>query len=133
MFSHIITFESSLPEARGGHSLCAIICERVLIPAQRCQRPNRPRQNKLRAKKKPDPKIWLLKMFPAITYFRTSMHYHWPRKLNGRVRNGNVCFLVGIVTGMHRSASKAAFFCVKKSKCIATSEISRHIVIACTS
>jgi hypothetical protein len=31
MFSHIITFGSSLPEARGGHSLCAIICERVLI------------------------------------------------------------------------------------------------------
>jgi hypothetical protein len=30
MFSHIITFGSSLPEARGGHSLCAIICERVL-------------------------------------------------------------------------------------------------------
>jgi hypothetical protein len=30
MFSHIITFGSSLPEALGGHSLCAIICERVL-------------------------------------------------------------------------------------------------------
>jgi hypothetical protein len=30
MFSHIITSGSSLPEARGGHSLCAIICERVL-------------------------------------------------------------------------------------------------------
>ena len=62
-------------------------------------------------------------MFPAITYFRTGMHYHRPRELNGRVRNGNVCFLVGIVTGMHRSASKAAFFCVKKSKCIATLKI----------
>jgi hypothetical protein len=31
MFSHIITFGSSLPEARGGHSLYAIICERVLM------------------------------------------------------------------------------------------------------
>jgi hypothetical protein len=31
MFSHIITFGSSLPELLGGHSLCAIICERVLI------------------------------------------------------------------------------------------------------
>jgi hypothetical protein len=37
MFSHIITFGSSLPEARGGHSLCAIICERVLIPEKRQQ------------------------------------------------------------------------------------------------
>ena len=33
MFPHIITFGSSLPEARGGHSLCAIICERVLTVA----------------------------------------------------------------------------------------------------
>jgi hypothetical protein len=30
MFSHIIIFGSSLPEARGGHSLCTIICGRVL-------------------------------------------------------------------------------------------------------
>ena len=57
------------------------------------------------------------KMFPAITYFRTGGHYHRPCKLNGRVRNGNVCFLAGKVTGIRRSASKAAFFCVKKSKC----------------
>ena len=31
MFSHIIIFGSSLPEALGGQSLYAIICERVLI------------------------------------------------------------------------------------------------------
>lgn len=56
-------------------------------------------------------------MFPAITYFRTGGHYHRPYELNGRVRNGNVCFLTGIVTGIHRSASKTAFSCAKKSKC----------------
>ncbi len=31
MFSHIIIFGSSLPELLGGHSLCAIICGRVLM------------------------------------------------------------------------------------------------------
>ena len=69
------------------------------------------------AQKKLRPKSQLKKMFPAITYFRTGMHYHRPCKLNGRVRNGNVCFLAGKVTGIRRSASRAAFFCVKKSKC----------------
>jgi hypothetical protein len=38
-------------------------------------------------------------MVPAITYFRTFRHYHRPEKLNNRVRNGNVCFLLGKVTG----------------------------------
>src|SRR5690242_12032004 len=38
-------------------------------------------------------------MVPAITYFRTFRHYHWPEELNGRVRNGNECFLLGKVTG----------------------------------
>jgi hypothetical protein len=38
-------------------------------------------------------------MVPAITYFRTFRHYHRPEKLNDRVRNGNVCFLLGKVTG----------------------------------
>jgi hypothetical protein len=33
MFSHIIIFESSLPEALGGQSLYTIICERVLSSA----------------------------------------------------------------------------------------------------
>lgn len=56
-------------------------------------------------------------MFPAITYFRTGGHYHRPCELNGRVRNGNVCFLTGIVTGIRESASKAALSRVKKSKC----------------
>jgi hypothetical protein len=31
MFSHIIIFASSLPEALGGQALYAIICERVRI------------------------------------------------------------------------------------------------------
>jgi hypothetical protein len=34
MFSHIIIFGSSLPELLGGHSLCVIICGRVLIDAE---------------------------------------------------------------------------------------------------
>jgi hypothetical protein len=33
MFSHIIIFGSSLPELLGGHSLCTIICGRVLMYA----------------------------------------------------------------------------------------------------
>lgn len=37
---------------------------------------------------------------PAMTYFRTGMHYHRPLLLNGRVRNGNACLQQGIVTGM---------------------------------
>jgi hypothetical protein len=36
---------------------------------------------------------------PAMTYFRACGHYHRPRELNGRVRNGNVCFLTRKVTG----------------------------------
>jgi hypothetical protein len=39
------------------------------------------------------------KMIPAMTYFRTFRHYHRPKELNGRVRNGNECFLPGKVTG----------------------------------
>ncbi len=42
---------------------------------------------------------FLVWMIPAITYFRAGMHYHRPWKLNGRVRNGNVCGLPSIVTG----------------------------------
>jgi hypothetical protein len=38
-------------------------------------------------------------MIPAMTYFRTFRHYHRPKELNGRVRNGNECFLPGKVTG----------------------------------
>ena len=38
-------------------------------------------------------------MIPAITYFRTGRHYHRPRELNCRVRNGNECGLLGKVTG----------------------------------
>ena len=36
---------------------------------------------------------------PAMTYFRTFGHYHRPQLLNGRVRNGNACFQLGMVTG----------------------------------
>ena len=54
---------------------------------------------------------------PAITYFRTFQHYHWPCELNGRVRNGNVCFLADKSPGKRRRASKAAFVCEKKFKC----------------
>lgn len=50
----------------------------------------------------------VFKMFPAITYFRTGGHYHRPQKLNGRVRNGNVCGLLGMVTGIRQGAGKAA-------------------------
>ena len=34
-----------------------------------------------------------------MTYFRAGGHYHRPRELNGRVRNGNGCFLTRKVTG----------------------------------
>ena len=36
---------------------------------------------------------------PAMTYFRTVGHYHRLHVLNGRVRNGNVCFHMDMVTG----------------------------------
>ena len=39
------------------------------------------------------------KKIPAMTYFRTCGHYHRPRELNGRVRNGNECDLTRKVTG----------------------------------
>lgn len=37
---------------------------------------------------------------PAMTYFHAVRHYHRPHELNGRVRNGNVCFLMRMVTGL---------------------------------
>ena len=40
-----------------------------------------------------------LRTNPAITYSRSRSYYHWPWKLNGRVRNGNGCDLPGKVTG----------------------------------
>ncbi len=43
-----------------------------------------------------------LDWIPAITYFRTGRHYHRPRKLNCRVRNGNECCLSGMFTGKSR-------------------------------
>ena len=41
-------------------------------------------------------------MIPAITYFRTGRHYHRLQELNCRVRNGNECGLLDIVTGNPR-------------------------------
>lgn len=35
-----------------------------------------------------------------MTYFHAVRHYHRPHELNGRVRNGNVCFLMRMVTGL---------------------------------
>jgi hypothetical protein len=50
MFSHIIIFGSSLPEALGGHSLCAIICERVLTNGNGARQPiGRATQSQVRA------------------------------------------------------------------------------------
>ena len=34
---------------------------------------------------------------PGDTYFRAGRHYHRPGKLNGCVRDGNRCFLSGMV------------------------------------
>ena len=36
-----------------------------------------------------------------MTYFHACQHYHRPQELNGRVRNGNVCFLMRMVTGLY--------------------------------
>ena len=41
-----------------------------------------------------------------MTYFRTGGHYHRLWKLNGRVRNGDVCFLPDIVTGKDFAANQ---------------------------
>ena len=38
-----------------------------------------------------------LKIKPGDTYFRAGRHYHRPGKLNGCVRDGNRCFLSGMV------------------------------------
>ena len=43
-----------------------------------------------------------------MTYFRTGGHYHRPCELNGRVRNGNGCFLTGKVTGKSAGARSPA-------------------------
>lgn len=37
-------------------------------------------------------------LIPAITYSRGGCHYHRPRMLNGRVRNGNGCDHPGMLT-----------------------------------
>ncbi len=52
-----------------------------------------------RAKKEPEGLASGSKKIPAITYFRACRHYHRPQELNDRVRNGNECGLMGIVTG----------------------------------
>ncbi len=41
-----------------------------------------------------------------MTYFHAFRHYHRPRKLNDRVRNGNECGLTGNVTGNRTPAGQ---------------------------
>ncbi len=51
------------------------------------------------------PPLWGgVKKVPAMTYFRTFRHYHRLQQLNGRVRDGNECFLQDMVTGNRRAA-----------------------------
>src|SRR5262249_29156757 len=45
---------------------------------------------------------------PAMTYSRASRHYHRPRMLNGRVRNGNGCGHPGVLTGKALSTQPSA-------------------------
>ena len=52
-------------------------------------------------KTNPPPKWRVRLKCPAITYFHAGRHYHRPHELNGRVRNGNVCFLMRMVTGLY--------------------------------
>lgn len=64
-------------------------------------------RNRKQRNKKPLPKEGRgLYRNPAITYFRTGGHYHRPQQLNGRVRNGNACGLLGIVTGRNRGTNR---------------------------
>ena len=51
-----------------------------------------------------------------MTYFHAFRHYRWPHQLNGRVRNGNVCFLMGKVTGMHPDQISPIRMCMKRWK-----------------
>ena len=58
---------------------------------------------------------------PAITYFHACRHYHRLQELNGRVRNGNVCFLMHMVTGLLSSATLAS---------LCSSDTKRHISLS---
>ena len=51
-------------------------------------------------KNKPSTEVEGCLKCPAITYFHAFRHYHRLQELNGRVRNGNVCFLLHMVTGL---------------------------------
>jgi hypothetical protein len=44
---------------------------------------------------------------PGDTYFRAGRHYHRPGKLNGCVRDGNRCFLSGMVARKGPQRGKA--------------------------
>ena len=57
-------------------------------------------------------RVWLRLKDPGMTYFRACEHYHWPCKLNVRVRNGYACFLASNPPGNHREDSGAALPCV---------------------
>gem|GEM_PF-2302811 len=63
-------------------------------------------------KKSQTPKSLALVKDPGTTYFRACKHYHWPCKLNVRVRNGYACFLASNSPGNHREDSGAALPCV---------------------
>ena len=42
-----------------------------------------------------------------MTYFRTFRHYHRHQELNGRVRDGNACDLLAMVTGNRVACGQA--------------------------
>ena len=42
-----------------------------------------------------------------MTYFRTFRHYHRHQELNGRVRDGNACDLLDMVTGNRTARGQA--------------------------
>lgn len=58
-----------------------------------------PKKCKHESNKKSGPHFCEPPKNPATTYFRAVLHYHRPLELNGRVRNGNVCFLKCRITG----------------------------------
>ena len=70
---------------------------------------------RLQRMKKGSTRWWSLFLckIPAIAYFHALRHYHWSPELNGRVRNGNVCFLRSKSPVIRRCASKAALICEK--------------------
>jgi hypothetical protein len=48
-----------------------------------------------------------LEIKPGDTYFRAGRHYHRPGELNGCVRDGNRCFLSGMVARRNAGRGQA--------------------------